>query len=172
LVSANAEIPISNPVRTVSHWRQALARIAAPGPFRAFAALLVTAVLLAAVGYRIAEMREEVNGGQTPAAQVKVMPTAPVDGLLTLVIPSGAAAKQQAGGPGYEMPSVISLRVGDKILIRNDDDAPHMILYAFLLPGESDERTFVAPGSEVYSSGCGLHAASYHNFTTIFVSED
>ena len=88
-----------------------------------------------------------------------------------LVIPPGAAADQQAGGRGYVMPDVIRLTVGDTIVLRNDDDAPHMILYAFLMPGETDERTFTEPGSEVYSSGCGVHAASILNFTTIFVSE-
>jgi hypothetical protein len=46
-----------------------------------------------------------------------------------------------------------------------------MILYAFLMPGETDTRTFTEVGSEVYSSGCGLHAASFLNFTTVFVSE-
>lgn len=97
------------------------------------------------------------------------MPDTPVDGVLTLNIPPGAAADQQAGGRGYAMPSVINLDVGDTIVIHNDDDAPHMILYTFLLPGQTDTRTFTAPGSEVYSSGCGLHAASILNFTTIFV---
>ena len=98
------------------------------------------------------------------------MPSTPTDGVLTLVIPLGAAADQEAGGRGYEMPPVISLHVGDRIVIRNDDIAPHMILYAWVRPGETTERTFTQPGSEVYSSGCGLHAASFLNFTTIFVS--
>jgi hypothetical protein len=89
--------------------------------------------------------------------------------VLTLAIPPGAAADQQAGGRGYIMPSVIDLEVGDTIVIHNDDDAPHMILYTFLMPGQTDTRTFTSPGSEVYSSGCGLHAASILNFTTIFV---
>jgi len=102
---------------------------------------------------------------------VATMPAAPADGVLTMVIPRGAAANQLAGGPGYRMPSVISLQVGDRIVLRNDDDAPHMILYAFLEPGQTEERTFTAPGSEVYSSGCGLHAAAFLNFTTIFVGE-
>jgi hypothetical protein len=97
------------------------------------------------------------------------MPDAPVNGVLTLAIPPGAAADQQAGGRGYIMPSVIDLEVGDTIVIHNDDDAPHMILYTFLMPGQTDTRTFTSPGSEVYSSGCGLHAASILNFTTIFV---
>lgn len=99
------------------------------------------------------------------------MPDTPVDGVLTMTIPRGAAADQQAGGRGYAMPSVINLNVGDTIVIHNDDDAPHMILYTLLLPGQSDTRTFTAPGSEVYSSGCGLHAAAILNFTTIFVHE-
>ena len=46
-----------------------------------------------------------------------------------------------------------------------------MILYAMLMPGKTRERTFTSPGSEVYSSGCGVHAASILNFTTIFVGE-
>jgi hypothetical protein len=100
-----------------------------------------------------------------------VMPSTPADGILSMIIPPGAAADQQAGGRGYEMPSVISLTIGDTIVIRNDDDAPHMILYTFLMPGETDERTFTETGSEVYSSGCGLHGASILNFTSIFVSE-
>ncbi|MCA9862011.1 MAG: hypothetical protein KC442_07515 [Thermomicrobiales bacterium] len=100
-----------------------------------------------------------------------IMPDTPVDGVLTMRIPLGASADQQAGGRGYTMPDVINLTVGDKIVIHNDDDAPHMILYTFLLPGQSDTRTFTSPGSEVYSSGCGLHAAAILNFTTIFVHE-
>jgi hypothetical protein len=111
-----------------------------------------------------------LSGETAPAAAESVMPSAPTNGVLTLVIPPGAAADQHAGGRGYEMPPVISLHVGDRIVIRNDDDASHMFLYAWLRPGETSERTFTQPGSEVYSSGCGLHAASILNFTTIFVS--
>jgi hypothetical protein len=99
------------------------------------------------------------------------LPAAPIDGVLTLVIPPGAAADQRAGGRGYQMPDVIQLTAGDTIVLRNDDTAPHMILYAFMMPGDTHERTFTAPGSEVYSSGCGVHASSFLNFTTIFVSE-
>ncbi len=136
--------------------------------------LLLSGVLLTGALQRGGTVAEPVSipasGGAAPAGIAK-MPSAPVDGVLSMVIPRGAAADQQAGGRGYAMPSVISLEVGDRIVIRNDDDAPHMILYAFLMPGESDERVFTAPVSEVYSSGCGLHAASILNFTTIFVRE-
>jgi hypothetical protein len=100
-----------------------------------------------------------------------VLPGTPMDGVLTLVIPPGAAADQRLGGRGYTMPDVIQLTVGDTIILRNDDNVPHMILYAFLMPGQTQERTFITPGSEVYSSGCGVHGASFLNFTSIFVSE-
>ena len=100
-----------------------------------------------------------------------VLPGTPTDGVLTLVIPPGAAADQRLGGRGYTMPDVIQLTAGDTIVLCNDDSVPHMILYAFLMPGQTHERTLLTPGSEVYSSGCGVHAASFLNFTTIFVSE-
>ena len=69
------------------------------------------------------------------------------------------------------MPSVITLTIGDTIVIRNDDSVPHKILHTFLMPGETDQRTFTEAGSEVSSSGCELHAAAILNFTTIFISE-
>lgn len=135
---------------------------------------LVAAAALAGGVVNLASPATEVI---LPAGDVAVpqglatMPATPIEGVLTMRIPLGASADQAAGGRGYAMPSVINLNVGDTIIIHNDDDAPHMILYAFLLPGQSETRTFMAPGSEVYSSGCGLHAAAILNFTTIFVHE-
>jgi hypothetical protein len=121
------------------------------------------------------------TAGQTPSLSrlgasavpisAPVLPGTPTDGVLTLVIPLGAAAEQRLGGRGYTMPDVIQLTAGDTIVLRNDDSVPHMILYAFLMPGQTHERTLLTPGSEVYSSGCGVHGASFLNFTTIFVSE-
>lgn len=133
--------------------------------------LAATAALAGSVVNLASPTREAV----LPVREVAVpqglatMPDTPVDGVLTMRIPLGASADQAAGGRGYTMPSVINLDVGDTIVIHNDDDAPHMILYTFLMPGQTDTRTFTAPGSEVYSSGCGLHAAAILNFTTIFV---
>jgi hypothetical protein len=132
----------------------------------ATAALAGSAVNLASPVVETIQPAEEIAAPQGLAT----MPDTPVDSVLTLDIPLGASADQQAGGRGYAMPSVINLEVGDTIVIHNNDDAPHMILYTFLLPGHTDTRTFTEPGSEVYSSGCGLHAASILNFTTIFVS--
>ena len=134
-------------------------------------------VATAALAGSVVNLASPATEAVLPAGDVAVpqglatMPDTPVEGVLTMHIPLGASADQQAGGRGYAMPSVIKLNVGDTIVIHNDDDAPHMILYTFLLPGQSDTRTFMSPGSEVYSSGCGLHAAAILNFTTIFVHE-
>lgn len=136
------------------------------------AAVLVATAALAGSAVNLAPpVMETILPAEEVAAPqgLATMPDTPIEGVLTMTIPSGAAADQQAGGRGYTMPSVINLEVGDTIVIHNNDDAPHMILYAFLLPGQSDTRTFTTSGSEVYSSGCGLHAAAILNFTTIFV---
>ncbi|MCC7021495.1 MAG: hypothetical protein IT338_01630 [Thermomicrobiales bacterium] len=144
--------------------------------------VLIGALLLVGFGWRSVARPPAVPpapvvdtsapAGVSVGGGIAKLPSEPVDGVLTMTIPRGAAADQAAGGRGYEMPAVISLKVGDRIVLRNDDDAPHMILYAFLMPGQTDERVFTAPGSEVYSSGCGLHAAAILNFTTIFVSDE
>ena len=83
-----------------------------------------------------------------------IVPAAPVDGVLGITIPAGTTELMAQGGHGYILPSVIDLTKGDKIVIRNEDSFPHLMLWAFLLPGQSDERTFSDLGSEVYSAGC------------------
>ena len=47
------------------------------------------------------------------AFSAPLLPAEQVDDTLTLVIPPGAAADQQAGGRGYVMPDVIRLSAGD-----------------------------------------------------------
>lgn len=169
IVTTIGSIPdVPQPRRAV--WSRRWLLAAATG--LVLAVVLLSAAFLHGVPGEVFAPRPPTNAAVNPASPgVATMPSQPIDGVLRLTIPQGAAADQQQGGRGYVMPSVINLEVGDTIVIHNDDDAPHMILYAFLLPGESDTRTFTQEGSEVYSSGCGLHAASFLNFTTIFVSE-
>lgn len=161
--------------------RQSTRGTAMPWLAVAIGLVLIGGLLLVAFGWRSVVQQPappapvvdtSAPTGVSVGGGIAKLPSEPVDGVLTMTIPRGAAADQAAGGRGYEMPAVISLKVGDRIVLRNDDDAPHMILYAFLMPGQTDERVFTAPGSEVYSSGCGLHAAAILNFTTIFVSEE
>jgi hypothetical protein len=95
----------------------------------------------------------------------------PVDGVLAIVIPAGTdAAMRTRGDAAYGMPPVIRVKTGDTITIRNDDTAPHMILWAFLMPGQSAARTFTAPGSEVYSAGCAVMATHMPDFTSLFIA--
>jgi plastocyanin len=144
---------------------------------QALGLVLLAVAIVVSVGVRLRDTADSEAVSRSmltvpvAPASAALMPTAPTDGVLTMVIPPGAAADQKVGGRGYQMPDVIQLTAGDTIILRNDDTAPHMILYAFLMPGETHERTFTTPGSEVYSSGCGVHAASFLNFTTIFVGE-
>jgi hypothetical protein len=109
--------------------------------------------------------------GLTMTADGVVVPSEPVEGLLTITIPPGTADLQAEGKPGYLMPSVIRLTVGDTITIVNNDTDPHIMLYGFLPPGGTDTRTFTTPGSEVYSSGCSPSAGEFNDFTTILISE-
>src|SRR5918994_5230385 len=101
---------------------------------------LLSGLILTGVGVGLrgtvdseASSRSMLTAPMAPTS-VAVMPAAPTDGVLTMVIPPGAAADQRAGGRGYHMPDVIQLTAGDTIVLRNDDSVPHMILYAFLMP--------------------------------------
>lgn len=61
--------------------------------------------------------------------EMVVIPTSSTDGVLSIVIPAGMdAAMKRSGDAAYHMPPVIRLKVGDTIVIRNDDTAPHMLL--------------------------------------------
>ncbi|MCC6791311.1 MAG: hypothetical protein IT336_06495 [Thermomicrobiales bacterium] len=112
-----------------------------------------------------------LHAGHGDASDRVVAPNVPTDGLLEIVIPRGSdAVMKTSGDAAYHMPAVIKVRVGDTITIRNDDVAPHMVLYAFLMPGETDTRVFTGAGSETYSSGCAANAADFHDFTTIFIA--
>jgi hypothetical protein len=158
--------------------RDGITRGRPPGRISGAIRLILLGVLSLAiigVGLRVATASQSpprsIPGAPAVPTSAPVLPGTPADGVLTLVIPPGAAADQRRGGRGYTMPDVIQLTAGDTIVLRNDDSVPHMILYALLMPGQTHERTLLTPGSEVYSSGCGVHGASILNFTTIFVGE-
>jgi hypothetical protein len=158
-----------------------LAIAPAASPWKA--GLIVRLALVAAllVGGALAA-EQALPGADVPAPQIAtvdglpmtedgvVVPSEPVDGLLSITIPPGTADLQAEGKPGYVMPSVIRVKVGDTIRITNNDQAAHIMLYGFLPAGATDVRTFDTPGSEVYSSGCSPSAADFNAFTTILIS--
>jgi hypothetical protein len=91
-------------------------------------------------------------------------------GVLTITIPPGTAEAMAAGGRGYVLPPVIQLKRGDRIVIRNNDLFPHIMLFAFVMPGETTERTFNEVATETYSAGCTIDPTP-NGFTSLFVRE-
>jgi hypothetical protein len=149
---------------------------------RALKMLLVSlAVLLvgtaAAVKVRGAHKSEGAAGAQTTlvaqtgsAWQNVLVPDHATDGVLTIVIPLGAADEMDAGNPSaVQLPPVMRLKVGDRIVIRNDDDRPHLVMYAYVQPGETNQRVLDKTGMEVYSAGCSVTAESTGTFMSMMV---
>jgi hypothetical protein len=108
-------------------------------------------------------------GGVLPAPVV--VADRPVDGKIAFTIPLGAADAQFSGGEPYVMPSVIRLRVGDSVVVANNDVYPHMILNALTPAGETTTITFDEPGAQAFSSGCTANGGTMNSFTSVIVSE-
>ena len=89
------------------------------------------------------------------------------------MIPRGTYLRIQAGElDAYNLPSVMNMRVGDRIVIRNEDDFPHILMYAFVPIGGTDVRVLDDVGTEVYTAGCTPSGGEFAPFTTIaFVGE-
>ncbi len=98
-----------------------------------------------------------------------LVPGIPENGVLSITIPPGTAESMAAGGRGYVLPAVIQLHRGDRIVIRNDDIFPHIMLFAFVMPGETAERSFDHVMTETYSAGCTIDPTP-NGFTSLFVS--
>lgn len=107
---------------------------------------------------------------QRAADGAVIIPSVPVNGVLEITIPPGTAESMAAGGRGYQLPARIDLHKGDKIIVHNNDTYPHIMMFAFVLPGQSAERTFTTVGSETYSAGCTIDPTP-NGFTSLFVSE-
>ncbi len=156
--------------------RQATTRNASALCRRLFlVAPLLLALLIGSLTAALAQdgMPPMSGQGSTPAvatASVAVTFDHETDGIVTIVIPRGMEAQMmQTGNGDYRLPSVIRLHVGDTIILQNNDIAPHAILYAVLMPGQTNRRTLTKIGSEIYSAGCSAAAGS-SDFTSIFVS--
>jgi hypothetical protein len=144
---------------------------------------LVGLVLLAGIVAFAASLAPAAEQATGPAGQPII--AAPVDGviemvvaaeatngLIEIVIPRGTYLRIMSGElDAYNLPAVMNLHVGDRIVIHNEDDYPHILMYAFIRVGASDERVFTKTGTEVYTAGCTPSAADFAPFTTIFIAE-
>ncbi len=104
-----------------------------------------------------------------PGDQPVSFASAPTAGVLRIAVPRGTAEVRLGGELGYVLPPVMNLHTGDKVIITNNDISPHLVMWAFLMPGQTVERVFDKPGSETYSAGCTVDPTPA-GFTTLFVS--
>lgn len=70
-------------------------------------------------------------------------------------VPAGAGARLDAGEPLSLVPSPLELRVGDRLVVRNQDDRVHVLGPFTVRPGETLTHTFDDPGRFV--GACTVH---------------
>lgn len=144
----------------------------------AISVALLLATMATVIGFRVLDSGDGAAPPQTPVIAVAgvwqnvLVPDHATDGVLTIVIPPGAADEMDAGNSSaIQLPSVMRLTIGDKIVIRNNDTRPHLVMYAYVLPGASNERVFNEPDLQVYSAGCSVTATSTGTFMTLMVAK-
>ena len=97
------------------------------------------------------------------------LPSKAIDGILHFEIGQGAFDAFARSEPGFVVPDLIQLQVGDTVEIVNHDSGAHMIFYAFVPPETTSTMRFDEPGIFTYSSGCAVNPAM-NSFTTVIVS--
>lgn len=85
----------------------------------------------------------------------------------TFVVPPGTAERIARGERIEIVPRTLEVRVGDKLVIRNEDFKAHTVGPVVVRPGETVEQNFTAPG--VIEGECTVHPEE--NFT-IRISEN
>jgi len=74
---------------------------------------------------------------------------------VAFVVPPGTASLVAGGVNADVLPAIISLRVGDLLVIRNDDDQPAQVGPFRIDPGQKLEHRYQTPGQ--YDLVCTLH---------------
>lgn len=72
------------------------------------------------------------------------------------LIPSGTAARIDAGETVELVPAVLEVRVGEAIRIVNEDDEGHVVGVFYVGAGETLTKRFTSPGE--LSGACELHS--------------
>jgi hypothetical protein len=78
---------------------------------------------------------------------------------VVFVIPPGAAAAQMRGDPdAFRLPAEMHVVVGQRIVVRNEDQAMHYFFYLPIAPGQAVFKAFDQPGQYGYSTiySCSL----------------
>lgn len=88
------------------------------------------------------------TGGAPPPASAK-------SATYTFVVPAGTAAKVARGERVDVFPTELDVRVGDRLVVRNEDSQAQTVGPIFIRPGETAEETFSAPGT--IQGECSVH---------------
>lgn len=79
---------------------------------------------------------------------------------VEVVVPAGSQDRLDAGKPVVVMPARIELRVGDTLLIRNEDDADQTVGPYFVTAGDEISLTYSVPGR--YEGYCPLSEGEHY----------
>ncbi len=74
---------------------------------------------------------------------------------ITYVIPAGTRARKLAGEDIAVIPAVIELKVGQTLVLRNEDSDAHIAGPFFVGAGEESSYTFTEP--KTISGECTIH---------------
>lgn len=120
--------------------------------------LLVTSVVLVAV---VATTGDDDETGEAlvvnsdDATYATLAPEIAADGTITYVIPAGTRARIAAGEDIAVIPASITIGVGQKLVLRNEDDSAHIAGPFFVGAGEESSYSFSEP--KVIAGECTIH---------------
>ncbi len=91
-------------------------------------------------------------------------PTAIPD--LTITIPPGAALAEMSGAVSVAIPTTLRVVVGQRIVVRNDDQAMHYFLERPIAPGDTLVQSFATAGRFRFA---GMRSCSVGQISTLTV---
>ncbi len=98
------------------------------------------------------------DGSTAPATSVPAESSVPADGeVYSFIIPAGTGERIDAGEDVEVLPARLDVRLGDQIVIDNQDEKDHIIGPFFVAADQTMEHTFVAAGS--FAGACSAHSA-------------
>jgi plastocyanin len=96
-----------------------------------------------------------VESGAPSTDYETLEPEIAADGTITYTIPKGTRAKILAGEDIAVIPAKLELKVGQTLILKNDDTDAHIAGPFFVGPGESSTYTFTEP--KVIEGDCTIH---------------
>lgn len=115
--------------------------------------------------------RHDDTGTGTAAATVGadgievLPPVIGADGSIMYVIPNGTRARIAAGDKIAVIPAKLTVKVGQTLILRNEDDDTHIAGPFFVGPGEDSTYTFSEP--KVIEGDCTIHPSGHFEIDVV-----